>query len=298
MATGRFVALARACALASLLCGCSVSQPVEPTLQIGVTGSFTHLDPARGTQPGTIVVSRYAFQTLPQIATAVHRTRDERDWTFTIPGGLRFNDGTPLDAQAVAANFQRWRLGWYDPDGYFVYASAFLNPAKPATAIEEARALDRTTFRIRTHGAFPKLEAVLADAHFAIASPTAFAAGDEHFDGAPVGSGPYVIRKWDPGATIVLEPAPHAATAQYASVYVRDIPDPHTTVLALRKYDVEIVYGFPAEFLNEAVTYDLPTVIEPSTGYYCGFSPTVTKAERLCPPSASARGPVAERPAL
>jgi ABC-type transport system substrate-binding protein len=272
---------------------------VRPTLQIGVTGSFTHLDPARGTQPGTIVVSRYAFQTLPQIAAAVHRSRDEREWTFRIPSGLRFNDGTPLDAQAVAANFERWRLGWYDADGYFVYASAFLDPAKPADAIDEFRALDRHTFRIRTHAAFPKLEAVLADAHFAIASPAAFAAGDEHFDGAPVGSGPYVIRAWDPGATIVLEPAaPHAASAHYASVYVRDIPDAHTSVLALRKYDVEIVYGFPAEFLNEAATYALPTVIEPSTGTYCAFSPTVTKAERRCPPSASARGPVAERPAL
>jgi peptide/nickel transport system substrate-binding protein len=179
-----------------------------------------------------------------------------------------------------------------------VFASAFLNPAKPGRAIDDVRALDRNTLRIRTHAAFPKLEAVLADAHFAIASPTAFAAGDEHFDAAPVGSGPYVIREWDPGATVVLGPAPDATTAQYASVYVRDIPDPHSTVLALRKYDVEIVYGFPAEFLNEAATYALPTVLETSTGAYCAFAPTVAKAERVCPPSASARGPVAERPAL
>jgi ABC-type transport system substrate-binding protein len=297
MASGRALTLAALCGLASLG-GCSVSEPVQPTLQIGVTGSFTHLDPARGTEPGTTVVSRYVFQTLPQIATAVHHSRDMREWTFTIPSGLHFSDGTPLDARAVAANFTRWRLGWYDADGYFVYASAFLNPAKPGNAIDDSRALDRNAFRIRTHAAYPKLEAVLADAHFAIASPTAFAAGDEHFDGAPAGSGPYVIRAWDPGATIVLGPAPYAARAQYASVYVRDIPDPHTAVLALRKFDVEIVYGFPAEFLNEAATYALPTVLETSTGAYCAFAPTVAKAERVCPPSASARGPVAERPAL
>ncbi len=293
MAAAGLLAFARACALASL-CGCTVAQPVQPSLPIGVTGPFTHLDPARGTEPGTIVVARYVFQTLPQIATHVRRSKSGRDWTFTIPSGLRFSDGTPLDATAVAANFRRWRLGWYDPDGYFVYASVFLNPAKPAGAIDDVRALDRNTFRIRTHGSFPSLERVLADAHFAIASPAAFAAGDEHFDGAPVGSGPYVVQSWDPGATIVLVPAPHARAARYAAVYVRDIPDAHTTVLALRKFDVEIVYGFPPEFLNEAVTYALPTVVEPSTGYYCAFAPTVPPAGRLCPPAASARGPVAE----
>ena len=293
MAATNALTVALAVALAAL-CGCSVSELAQPSLRIGVTGPMTHLDPARGTEAGSVIVSRYAFQTLPQIATAVRHSGDESTWTFTIPDGVIFSDATTLDAPAVAANFDRWRLGWFDADGYFGYATAFLDPKRPATALASVKALDRNTLQIRTRGAYADLPAVLAEPYFGIGSPTAFAVGNERFDRAPVGSGPYKIVTWDPGNDIVLEPAPHSGPGRYATVVVRDIVDAHTTVLATRKNDVDVTYGFPADLVNESLTYALRAAPDPVTGLYCAYSPLYPSSKRVCPPAASAHGPDAE----
>ena len=44
---------------------------------------------------------------VPQLATSWTVASDGRTWTFKIRGGVAFQDGSPLTAQAVVANFKR-----------------------------------------------------------------------------------------------------------------------------------------------------------------------------------------------
>ena len=46
---------------------------------------------------------------LPGVALAARPSRDARVWVLSLRPGIRFQDGTPLDAQAVVANAQRWQ---------------------------------------------------------------------------------------------------------------------------------------------------------------------------------------------
>lgn len=44
----------------------------------------------------------------PGLATEWKSTPDGKTWTFTLREGVTFHDGTPFDATAVCANFDRW----------------------------------------------------------------------------------------------------------------------------------------------------------------------------------------------
>ena len=54
-----------------------------------------------GLRPGTT-------QLAPMLATKWARSNGGRRWTFTLRRGVEFHDGTPFNAAAVCANFDRW----------------------------------------------------------------------------------------------------------------------------------------------------------------------------------------------
>jgi peptide/nickel transport system substrate-binding protein len=78
------------------------------------------LDPAEATDGETSLVLVNVFDTLvrfkygsaevePALATSWTSTPDRLSMTFTLREGVSFHDGTPLDASAVVANFERQR---------------------------------------------------------------------------------------------------------------------------------------------------------------------------------------------
>ena len=72
-------------------------------------------------KPGT-------FDVVPDIARSWYASKDGKHWTFTLNPGLKFSDGTPLDAAAVKFNFDRWRLKndpYHGNFPYGYYASQF-----------------------------------------------------------------------------------------------------------------------------------------------------------------------------
>jgi peptide/nickel transport system substrate-binding protein len=56
----------------------------------------------------------------PGLATEWESDADGTAWTFTLRDGVKFHDGTPFNAEAVCANFERW----YNFEGSFQNASA------------------------------------------------------------------------------------------------------------------------------------------------------------------------------
>ncbi len=116
----------------------------------------------------------------PALATAWAST-DQRVFTFTLRGGVRFQDGTALDAEAVVANFDHLRRELRFPG--------------------RGRAVGPLVFELALERPDATLLATLAQPRFVIQSPRQLAAG-----GPPVCTGPFrlesqrgalELRRWD-----------------------------------------------------------------------------------------------------
>ena len=88
---------------------------------VGLLASPPSLDPHRATDLVSAAIVSNVCEGLvrprqgggrpePALATT-WATVDNRSWTFTLRAGVRFHDGTPLDADAVVKNLERLRRG-------------------------------------------------------------------------------------------------------------------------------------------------------------------------------------------
>lgn len=89
------------------------------TFVFGAAGAPKNFDPIFNDDGESFRPARQMFDTLitykpgttelePGLATEWTSTPDGKTWTFTLREGVTFHDGTPLDATAVCANFDRW----------------------------------------------------------------------------------------------------------------------------------------------------------------------------------------------
>ncbi len=90
------------------------------TLTIIQTGSIPDLDPqsAYDSDASAIFFGAYemllrlkgsdTFEYEPMLADSWESNEDMTEWSFTIADGITFHDGTPCDAEAVAASFKRF----------------------------------------------------------------------------------------------------------------------------------------------------------------------------------------------
>jgi len=162
---------------------------------VGIVGEPVSLDPHRATDlvSAAIVVNvceplvRYSVdgtRAEPVLATT-WATSDARRWTFTLREGVRFHDGTPFDADAVLANFQRiGRL------------RAFPGVAERIGSHVVAITLDRPN---------AALLATLSQPFYAMQSPKELARGGA----LPVGTGPFRLVAARPGGVQLEAHAGH-----------------------------------------------------------------------------------------
>ena len=247
-----------ACAAVATLAACAGVAPPDPgpRLIVARVKDAVGLDPAQQTEGLSLNMASVIFANLvrfrpgtfdviPDIATRWHSSADGKTWTFVLARGLRFSDGTPLDAAAIKFNFDRWRdtrdpnHGTY-PYGY--YASEFGGFDKQSViASVDATTPALVTMHLRSP--FGPLLRDLAMPSFGIGSPTAIARGVGAFNQLPVASGPYTVREWlhDDRITLVANPLWNHPQPAYKTVYVRDIPDQSTSVLSMKTGDVDLL---------------------------------------------------------
>jgi peptide/nickel transport system substrate-binding protein len=160
-----------------------------------------------------VTFKRGSTEIEPALAKEWTTSEDKLVWTFTLREGVRFHDGTPVDADAVAFSFERQR----DPS----------HPARRATSsfsyyqnnfksLQKVEAVDALTVRFTLKEPYAPFLAALALFNCAIVSPTAFASEGKDAEGRyrydfgrrPVGSGPFVFARWERGAHITLHANP------------------------------------------------------------------------------------------
>ncbi|GAB3234955.1 ABC transporter substrate-binding protein [Glycomyces halotolerans] len=196
----------------------------------GTPGNPSSLDPVFASDGETFRVTRQVFDTLldhdctdivPGLAESWEQNPEGTEWTFHLREGVTFHDGTPLDAAAVCANFDRWNnfTGAYQSQNFTYYYTKFFNgfaENDPDMGIEADTnyagcEADGLTATIKIHQYTANFPGAFSMATTAIVSPGSLAqitddeiqsaddALPEYTQTADVlaGTGPYRLAEWD-----------------------------------------------------------------------------------------------------
>jgi peptide/nickel transport system substrate-binding protein len=201
-------------------------------------------------------------------------TTDSKTWTFKIRQGVKFHDGTPLDAEAVKWNFDRWR----DPNSPWKFGRTFeyydTEFVGAGIGVVDTKAIDKYTFQLTLENPSAVLLYKLPLVSFSIASPTAIQKeGDKYGTqaGTAVGSGPFMFKEWVPNdhITLVRNPNWWGDGPKLDTLIFRSIPDNSARLaefLAGTIYQADLAQTdmATAEADPNIVNYTLPAL---STGY-------------------------------
>ncbi|MCF7551664.1 ABC transporter substrate-binding protein [Pseudonocardia sp. WMMC193] len=192
--TRRLLAVIAAGALSVSLAACATSErggdaqagATGGTMVFGAAGAPKNFDPIFNDDGESFRPIRQMYDTLitykpgtteltPGLATAWESTPDGKQWTFTIREGVTFTDGTPLDAAAVCANFDRWAnmQGDAAQSNMIYYADVFEGFKGNGGIYDNCQAASPTSAVMtltKNKGAFPAAFGLTA---FSISSPTA-----------------------------------------------------------------------------------------------------------------------------
>lgn len=182
--------------------------PVEGgTLRAVMLSEPRNLDPAvmQNNDRGQGLVGNALFGTLmtsdPETGAVDYKLAEDfatqdggKTFQLKLRAGLKFTDGTPFDAEAVKFNWERLT----DP-------TLGSNSSQDASSIEKTDVVDDTTLKVTLVRPTPRFssQVILSSMNW-IASPEALAGGAQKFDAAPVGAGPFTLKKWTRGGRIEL----------------------------------------------------------------------------------------------
>lgn len=241
-------ALAAGAAMA-LLAACAPVDVPDDVLVVGQIAEPRALDPHVATSlndfrilgnvcEGLVRFRDGSLEIEPALAERWTVSDDGRSYTFHLRPGVRFHDGTRVDADAVRRSFERLlreEHPAHDP-GPFPLAFFF-------EAVREVEAVDAHTVVFHLHQPFAPLLANLAYPTGFVVSPAAVERQGEGFRRAPVCSGPFRFASWDARRRVVLERNPDywEGAPRLRQVVFRPLTDPHTRVTELVAGDVDLL---------------------------------------------------------
>src|SRR5262245_3990434 len=230
------------------------------TLLVGLVAEPVNLDPAQVTDLNSTRVGRRMVETLvtfpdestqvvPGLAESWTISKDGLQYTFKLRSGVKFHDGTPLNAEAVKFSIERqintehpaYKLGKYPFANYFfgnVKAVEVLSPERVAFLLKEPRA---------------SFLAILTASAASIVSPTAVMKGGPDYPGQPVGTGPFRFASWDRGQRVILEKNPTywKQPVKVERVIYRPIVEDQARLTELMTGGLDLIVGVPADFVGK-----------------------------------------------
>ncbi|TSD94948.1 ABC transporter substrate-binding protein [Gordonia rubripertincta] len=192
---------------------------------------------------------------VPWLATSWEISPDRKTYTFRLKPDVKFSDGTDLDAAAVKTNFDKY----LDPDAPNGTVMAYIGQYYAGGEV-----LDRNTYALHLKRPYSPLLTVLTQGYFGIQSPTALARGKKENCSKPVGSGPFIIERWDRNRSITFVRNPdynsapanakHQGPAYVDKVIWKFLKDPVLRYGSLTSGSSDVIYNVPATNWADATT--------------------------------------------
>jgi peptide/nickel transport system substrate-binding protein len=240
-------------ALAFVLLGLPADAQQRPktggTLVYATGTDVQTLDPQFVTDVPTSRIVMHIHETLvrpdeagnmqPALATAWSTSDDKLTWTFRLRQGVRFHDGTPFNAAAVKATFERIR------------APATASPRRSAlAAITDIDVIDDYTIALRTKEPFAPLLAQISAYNLAIISPAQVQKG--RYREQPAGTGPFRLKSWQPGERITLARNDDywGEKPKLDALETRVVPEDSARVLLLLSGEADVIASVPTVMLK------------------------------------------------
>lgn len=221
----------------------------------GLTLSVSGFDPHINQSSELGIVLRQVYDTLVYrdpasdgfvagLATSWEISPDSLEYTFTLREGVTFHDGTPFNAQAVAANLDRI----LDPAIASQKAHLLLGP------FSRYEILSDNQIKLVLSAPYTPFLDGLSQVYLGIASPTQLAAYANDpilYQFHQIGTGPFMFMEYLPEDRIVLRRNPdytwgptfyaETVAGNVDEIEFRWFTDPATRLLALENGDAQII---------------------------------------------------------
>ncbi|MBW2154245.1 MAG: glutathione ABC transporter substrate-binding protein [Deltaproteobacteria bacterium] len=217
------------------------------TIVFALGAEPVRLDPPNQTDNPSEMVVRHIYDNLveftekgdivPMLATSWDTSKDGLHWTFHLRKGVKFHDGTPFDANAVAFNLKRVT----DPEKTTRRTKLY------APFIESAKAVDKYTVSIELKAPFGALLAHFAHGAGGMVSPKALQTYKDKISLHPVGTGPFIFQEWVPGEQIVLKrnDAYWKGNAKIEKIIFKPVPEAGSRVMMLESGEADVAFPVP-----------------------------------------------------
>jgi len=185
----------------------------------------------------------------PWLAKSWEISPDRKSYTFQLRTDVTFHDGTPFNAAAVKANFDRLR----DPHNA-LYSATEIGPFASAEVLADDKV------KITLTEPFAPLLRNLSSTKLSIVSPAAVAKHGDLFGQNPVGTGPFRFAGLTQGSEIRLERNPdyhwapsgaeHDGPAYLDKLIFKNVPEQATRLAALQSGQVQAADLIPSQYIQ------------------------------------------------
>jgi peptide/nickel transport system substrate-binding protein len=262
----------------SLFAGCT---PVakQPVTLVFAKGDAVELDPADVTDGESITVTDNIFEGLvrykagstelePCLATSWDTSTDGLTWTFHLRKNVKFQDGTPFNADAVVFSYERQR----DVNNSFHQYGKWEYWGWCFSEIAKTEKVDDLTVKITLSHPFAPFLSTMAMFTMDVVSPTNCNQWKDQWFAHPVGTGPFSFVEWVKGDHITLAKNNNywGTKAQIDTLIFKVIADSSARYLALQKGEVQGM-EFPNPDDLPKIAQDTNLVVLSAPGLNVGY---------------------------
>ncbi len=208
----------------------------------GTTDKITSLDPAKAYEyfscnilqnimGGLVKYIPGTTKIIPDMAKSWKISKDGLVYTFKIKKGLKFSNGDPINAKVFAFSINRVIRLKQNP--------AFLL----ADVVKSAKALNEYTLQIKLKYPYAPFISILAFTVSYPVDPKVYPA-DKVYNGLPVASGPYMVKKLVRGQEIELVRNPHyyGKKAKTPIILIKIYREANNLYMALLSGEIDLAY--------------------------------------------------------
>lgn len=248
--------------LISLIVGGLASAQDEKVLVIGHAEATDSLDPARGYNQTTGIITQVTYDTLvtfpddsaasiePRLATEWSVSEDGLTYTFTLREGVTFSNGDPLTAEDVVFSFER--LANIDGSPSFLADNiASVEAPDDGTVVITLNAVDPAFLVKLTNGAFSVVNAdeVIANGGSAADDAATTDTAEAYLNSTSAGTGPYILERWEPQVETVMVRNPNYWGEQpyFDRVIITNLPEAATQKVALESGEIDLALDLTSD---------------------------------------------------